>query len=272
MGFAGNTIDLIADYHIHTAYSCDAQTSMDEMCQAAIQAGIREVGFSDHYDLHPLEEFREHLDLGAWWDSFQMCKAKYEGQLILRAGVEVGEPHLFPEKVQALISNYPWDFILGSLHWVGDNSVFDSRSFEDPEDHVYRAYFEELMNLVTHGEFDILAHFDVIKRYGFEVYGPFYPERYEDLIRPILARLAANQRSLEINSATMRRSIDRPSPDRTIVRWFIEEGGQYLTLGSDAHLPQDIGFGFELMKSLVSEQGIQGLAQYSGRTPTLPPG
>ena len=253
------------DYHVHSHFSCDADSSMETMCLAAIKTGISELGFSDHFDLHPQEPFRDYLDLDSWWISLRACQEKFAGELIIRAGVEVGEPHRFPERVEALLKEHPWDFVLGSLHWVADICVFDHAFFKKDERATYLHYFAELERMVTRGEFDILAHFDVVKRYGFERYGEFQPEQYEESIRRILRRLAERELALELNTATLRRSILEPSPDATILAWFLEEGGRWITLGSDAHTPQDIGFGLASMKSLVLQTGYDGLARYELR-------
>jgi histidinol-phosphatase (PHP family) len=242
------------------------------MCQAAIRLGVTELGISDHYDLHPNETFVDYLDPDAWWQSFEVCKSRYADDLILRAGVEIGEPHLFPGEVGALITGvgalitgYPWDYVLGSLHWVDDICVFDRAFFRSDEYSTYLNYFTELERLVTAGQFDILAHFDVVKRYGFEHYGHFKPEQFEDLIRQILNSLAARECALEINTATLRRSIQTPSPDVTILEWFFEEGGRHITLGSDAHATQDVSFGLGQLRTQVRSAGYEGLTRFQQR-------
>jgi histidinol-phosphatase (PHP family) len=257
--------DIFQDYHVHSHFSSDSEASMETMCMAAIKAGIRELGFSDHVDLHPSEPFQDYLDLEAWWVSFEACEQKFAGELVLRAGVEVGEPHRFSQRVERLIQEHPWDFVLGSLHWVGDECVFDQAFFQQNERNSYLAYFRELEHLVHDGNFDILAHFDVVKRYGYEHYGEFLPEQYEEPIRRILRKLAERDLALEINTVTLRRSIQQPSPDVNILRWFLEEGGHYVTLGSDAHEPQDIGFDLGPMKNMVQSVGFSGLTRYETR-------
>jgi histidinol-phosphatase (PHP family) len=253
------------DYHVHTHFSCDAEASMERMCLAAIRVGVQELGFSDHFDLHPNEPFREYLDLESWWESYEVCKQKFSGELTLRAGVEVGEPHRYPRRVETLINAHPWDFVLGALHWVGDRCVFDHAFFEQDETSTYRQYFSELERMVDEGQFDILAHFDVVKRYGFEYFGEFQPKLYENRIRSILDHLVKRDLTLEINTSTLRRSIQQPSPNRIILTWFREQGGRSVTLGSDAHTPQDVGFGLRAMWDMVRSIRFDGVARYELR-------
>jgi histidinol-phosphatase (PHP family) len=237
----------------------------------AIESGLLELGITDHFDSHPLDPCTDHLDLEGWWNSFVMCREKFAGQLLLRAGIEVSEPHRYPERVAKLISNYPWDYILGSLHWVDDYCIFEAAYFEqDPED-AYQGYFDELYRLVDQADFDILAHADAVKRYGIEYYGDFRPKAYEDSIRRILRRLAERNLALEINTSTLRRSIDAPSPGATILQWFREEGGIYVTLGSDAHRPEEVSFRLRQMAKLVYDSGFRGVAQAELRKLILTP-
>lgn len=238
---------------------------MEDICHAAIAAGVEELGFTDHFDLHPHEPFPDYLDADAWWSSFETCQKMFADDLVLRAGVEIGEPHRFPDRVRDLLDQYPWDFVLGSLHWVGDICVFDQPYFGENPDTPYSLYFEELARMVAVGDFDILGHFDVVKRYGFEHYGDFQPERHEPTIRRILRLLAERSLAIEINTSTLRRSVQKPSPDLRILEWFREEGGQFVTLGSDAHTTQDVGFGLRSMKRMVATAGFEGLARYKNR-------
>jgi histidinol-phosphatase (PHP family) len=249
------------DYHVHSRFSCDAEASMESMCLAAIRAGVQELGFSDHFDLHPKDPFREYLDLDSWWESFEACKQKFSGELVLHAGVEISEPHRYPEHVEALINAHPWDYTLGALHWVGDKCIFDHGFYGRSETNAYIQYFSELERMVDEAQFDILAHFDVVKRYGFEYFGVFQPERYQNQIRSILDHLVKRDLALEINTATLRRSIHQPSPSRTILTWFREQGGRYVTLGSDAHTPQEVGFGLRAMRDVVRSTRFDGLAR-----------
>lgn len=257
------------DYHIHTSFSCDAEATMEAMCRAAMEAGIPEIGFSDHYELAPEDPCANHFRADAWWRAFERCRESFQGSLTLRAGLEVGEPHRFPRQVGRLLRDYPWDYCIGSLHWVDGRLVFDPQFFERPAAETYGAYFRELTQMVQDGEFDILGHMDIVKRYGFEAYGAYDPGPYESQIRDLLKKAAARDLAVEVNTATLRRSIQQTTPDRRLLRWFLEEGGRWVTLGSDAHAPELVGHGLGQAINQITSASFRDLARFDARHPLI---
>jgi histidinol-phosphatase (PHP family) len=259
------------DYHIHTDYSCDCKATMKEMCQAAIEFGIGEIGFCDHYDLMPEDPCYSFFQADAWWESLQRCRKDFQGSLTIRAGIELGEPHLFQDEIQEILENYPWDYSLGSVHWVGSKIVFDPAYFNAPAEVAYRTYFLELAKMATHANFDILAHMDVVKRYGFDIYGVYDPLQFEREIRDVLSICAKRGIAMEVNTAPLRRPIQQVSPSPIILSWFLEEGGRWVTLGSDAHLAEHVGFGLETAMSSLRSAGFEDLASFKSRNPSAIP-
>lgn len=241
---------------------------MVEMCRAAIAADIREIGFTEHLDLHPNDPDRDFFRPEEWWRELRSCRKEFQGTLTIRAGIELSEPHQHSEIIQRLLSRYPWDFTLGSLHWVGDGMIFDHNYFDLPEQDAYGRYFAELERMVSVGNFDILAHMDMVKRYGFEHYGEFDPTEYESQIRSILRTIAGKDIALEINTAPLRRLIKETSPSKQILRWFHEEGGKWITLGSDAHNASDVGYGLTQVMRDLRTIGFESIASYVQHRPS----
>jgi histidinol-phosphatase (PHP family) len=244
---------------------------MEEMCQAARSAGLLEIGFSEHFDLIPLDPCFAFFKADAWWEKLLHCRQTFEGQLVIKAGIEVGEPHRFLDDVDLLLADYPWDFCLGSVHWVGDELIFDKGYYQQTAQNAYRRYFAELLRMIQVGKCDIVAHADIVKRYGFDNYGEYRPQAYESEIRAVLKACAEVDMALEINTSTLRRPIKEPSPNKQIVSWFFEEGGRHITLGSDAHIPEDIAFGLDQIVAWLPETGFDHLTSYQDRQPQLVP-
>ena len=259
------------DYHIHTNFSCDCNASMISMCRAAINASISEIGFSDHFDLNPNDPCVGFFNAEKWWEELTLCQDEFSDVLSIRAGIEISEPHRFPKVIEELLQGYPWDYVLGALHWVGDELIFEEGYFNRQEEAAYDDYFSETLRMVETGMFDVLAHMDAVKRYGFENYGRFDPAKKEAEIRSILQTLARRNLALELNTVTLRRSVKETSPSKQILQWFFEAGGQRVTIGSDAHSPEDVGFGFEKALSIVQSSGFDYLTSFKKRKPKRSP-
>jgi histidinol-phosphatase (PHP family) len=256
-----------SDYHVHTHFSCDCQTPMEDMCRAALEKGLEEVGITEHFDLNPEDPCYRFFKAEEWWEELERCREVFGGSLIIRAGVELGEPHIHRKESHALLKAFDWDYSLGSLHWVDGIMIFDEAYFEQPASDAYGGYFCELLNLVQDGEFEILAHMDAVKRYGFDHFGAYDPLAFEAQIRAVLRACASTGKAIEINTSTLRRPIREPSPSSTIAGWFLEEGGKWITLGSDAHLPEHVGFGQQEMMRLMDSIHLDQLARFVRRQP-----
>jgi len=257
------------DYHLHSHYSCDCQSTMAEQCASAVAKGIPEIGISDHYDLIPLDECAGYFKLAEWAAEIDQVKAEFAERLILRAGIELGEPHIYQAETQALLQQYPFDYALGSLHWVGDEVVFDPAYFERPADEAFGLFFEELERMTRVGGFDVLSHFDVVVRRGLPIYGEYEPRRYEDTIRAVLKNCIERGIALDINSQGLRGRCQVLTPNVEVLKWYVELGGERVTLGSDAHNPADIGADLEAALDAARAAGLNYVTQFERREARL---
>ncbi len=257
------------DYHLHSNFSCDGKATLAEQCASAIAKGIPEIGLTEHYDLHPLESCRDWLRLDEWAIELDRCRAAFAGRLIIRAGIEIGEPHIFQAERQAIARRYPFDYLLGSLHFVGDVTVFDAAYFQRPADEAHRLYFEELERMTRVGGFDVLAHFDVQVRTAFNFYGEYDPRRYEAFIRPVLKNCIERGIALDINTKGLRSKSQRLMPGIEILTWYAEMGGERITLGSDAHRPHEIGLDLEVALNAARAAGLKYVTMFEQRQARL---
>lgn len=258
------------DYHIHSNFSCDCDFSMQHMCNGAIENGVREIGFTDHYDLHRNEECRNYLKLEPWIVELERVRAQFDGRLIIRASIELGEPHIFRKEVQAMLARYDFDYTLGSLHWVGDETIFDPQYFlsRSPKE-AFTLFFEELERMTRLGGFDILSHFDVIARTAHHVYGSYDPRHHEECIRPVLKNCIEHGIALDINTKGLRTKMGLLTPNEDILRWYVEMGGERVTLGSDAHDPHNVGTGCDDALRAAQAAGLKYLTYFEKRQAKL---
>jgi histidinol-phosphatase (PHP family) len=270
----------IADYHTHTRFSCDSDATMEAICRAALARGMREIAITDHADFEPLDPCHGYFRPGPYWEAIDRCRATFEGRLTIRAGVECGESHLYRQEVAALLSAHDYDFVLGSLHWVDSRPTFDGAFFDGLRlEEGLALYFDELAHLAALGEYDVLAHPDIIRRAIYRRFGPTELDLspYEPLVREVLRIVAERGKGLEVNTAYLRKGMGGPGPSVQVLRWFREEGGRIVTLGSDGHRPEHVGAGFDRALAMVREAGFERLTTFHRRTPTVaaekqPPG
>jgi histidinol-phosphatase (PHP family) len=254
------------DYHMHSRYSGDNETPMEEMCRASIARGIPEICFTEHFDVNPKEALRYQFPLDAWASELDRCRALFAKELTIRAGLELSEPHTDPEPVAQLLASYPFDLIIASVHWLGEEIIFDPAYFERrPADEAYRLYFAEVERMASVGGFDVLGHLDIAARIGFQVYGEYDPTHYEALIRPILANCIRHQIALDINASSIARPLGRLTPGIEILRWYVAMGGERVIFSSDAHRPEQVGKNIERSIAAAEAVGIRRTLRYMGR-------
>src|SRR5260221_4571681 len=175
----------VIDYHVHTDTSLDCKTPMAIMCMNALQVGVTEIAFTDHLNHHLLDMDLGYYNPDRYFDEITRCRANFP-TLTIRAAVELGEPHRAKKHILSIIERYPYDLVLGSLHWVGNESMFNPNYFRSRTPEVaYGTYFAELVTMIRHGGFDILAHMDVPKRVGADVYNGYDASLFEDGIREV---------------------------------------------------------------------------------------
>ncbi len=261
------------DYHIHTSFSPDSPTDPEEYCQRAVELGIPEIGFSEHWDVNPYEDssVTHFLQPEPWWQEITRLRNLFAGRLVLRAGIEVGEPHVYLAETASMLSTLPFDYVLGSVHFVGEHMMFDERYFRShPADEIYLSYLAELEKMVRVADLDIVAHFDIPARTAKPILG-YDIARYEQPTRAVLQLVIDRHLALDVNVSGLRKPAANLMPDPLILKWYYEMGGKYLTLGSDAHSLDQLGLNLDQAVQAIRSAGYTHLARYEKRSPSLIP-
>ncbi|WP_328988486.1 histidinol-phosphatase HisJ family protein [Kribbella sp. NBC_01245] len=262
-------MELPADGHVHSEWSWDADLgAMDATCARAVALGLSVVAFTEHVDFTPFragflaEKFAHlvvdgtliapELDLAGYLESIEKCRAKYPDLRIL-TGMEVGQPHRHVSEVADLLAKGTFDRVIGSLHCLPDGDEY-AEPWElfphHPADAVFREYLLEIPRMVSGSDaFNVFGHIDYPVRSWPDALRPFDPYAFEDEFRQALKALADGERALEINT--------RLPLDATILAWWREEGGQRVTFGSDAHLPQALGAGLADAAAMAEAHGFR---------------
>jgi histidinol-phosphatase (PHP family) len=239
---------------------------MAAVCEAAIARGMCEIALVDHADFGP-EDPPGYFRPVEYLAAIERCRARYGSQLAIRAGVEVGEPHIFTQEVEAVLAAGEFDVVLGSAHYAdGLQAAWKPLFFEQPLRQAYEAYFRQVVRLAAEGDWDVLGHLDLVKRDAHRFGKPYDgPEPYADMIRAALRSVVERGKGIEINTSPLYRGMSETCPALRILRWYRELGGEILTFGSDAHTPDKVGACFDVALDMARSVGFTRLAQFERR-------
>jgi histidinol-phosphatase (PHP family) len=160
-----------------------------------------------------------------------------------------------------------FDIVIGSAHYAqGMRAAWFEDYFDQPLQDAYEAYFEQVVDLAQSGDFDVLAHIDLVKRDARKFGKPYDgPGPYRGRIRAALKALIERGKGIEINTSPLRRGQPEPCPSMQVLRWFRELGGEILTLGSDAHTPAAVGSDIDVALDMARAAGFTRLATFRHR-------
>jgi histidinol-phosphatase (PHP family) len=258
------------DYHMHSRFSSDGQATIPEMCEAAIRAGLREICLTEHVDWIPWDKTRDFFNPAAYVPVALEYKNRYEGRLTIRVGLEISEPHLVSDQIKILLASWPIDFVLGSAHWIDQSGVYFTELYQvHSVDEIEREYFKRVLELVRDGEFDSLGHLDLVKRYRPIELGPFDAAPHREIIHEILRILVSRDKAFEVNTSPLRRGLDSTCPGLEVLKWYRDLGGEKLTIGSDAHNPEQIATGFDTALEMLRAAGFKRIVRFERRQPEL---
>ncbi len=268
----------LCDVHSHTRLSPDCGASLADMVEAAVRAGLAELCVTDHCDL--LDEYGTPVAFFDWAASlaqFHAVKEQIGSRLILRLGLELGSAVFSPEAARNILrqGREDTDFVLGSLHnFIGteQNMDFyrgDYRSRPDLAAAAMENALDSTWKLVTCFPdcYDSLAHITYPLRYAAEAGRQLAIGTYEERVRAIFTQVAQTGHALEVNTHAGR-ELQGWLP---ILKWFRESGGEFVTLGSDAHRPESVSRGIPEACSLLLQAGFRSVTTFAGRQPVLHP-
>lgn len=264
---------MVIDYHMHLEQGQFTLPWLMEFLAYARQRGVDEIGVTEHayrfIQAHGLLDNewarqQESADLDEYVGL--ILEAKSLGHPV-KLGIEVDYVPGKEAEIAAFLEGYPWDFVLGSVHWLGDWGIdLDPSTWHGRDiDRVYEDYYRTVRLAAQSGLFDIMSHLDLVKIFGFRPQGDV-----SAAVSAALDAVAAAGISIEVSSAGLRKPVGEIYPHRHILREAFRRGIT-VTLASDAHTPEHVGFAFPELMRHVRSAGYSGLARYAGRRRQLTP-
>jgi histidinol-phosphatase (PHP family) len=254
------------DYHLHTAVTIDGNMSESEACERSLAIGIQEIAFTNHVMLNQPDYQISPASFLHHWENINDCKERYP-QLQIRLGIEMDYYPNRESEIETKIKDYerlmgrPFDLVLGSVHDIRggffSNKMHAVGFFKDRNIvSIYHEYFELLTQAVQSHLFDIIAHPDLIKKYTHELTPPVPFNSYKSSVESFITALIKFGVGIEINSKGLKRPVKEPYPSMEFLELYLSRTrtigtDPIITLGSDAHRVDELGFGIlEMTESL----------------------
>ena len=285
------------DYHLHLWPHSESSVSfqLDQIaayCEEAARHGVTEVAITEHacrfvdvlsavgpfwerwgheptspvlaeyLDFHARNSLERYVELAQ--------SAKDQG-LPVKIGLEVDYYEDQMDVVSTLLAQYPFDVLIGSIHWLGtwqfddvDNEVHMHEWTVRDLDRCWADYARAIDELCAAEAVDVLAHPDLIKVAG---HFPSDPAEFWDQMADSAARAGV---SMECSSAGWKKPVAEQYPARGFLDRLVARGLTFTT-ASDAHHLERVGERASDLAELLESCGVHELATYSGRQRQMTP-
>ncbi|HUS17171.1 MAG TPA: histidinol-phosphatase HisJ family protein [Chloroflexia bacterium] len=263
------TLAGLHDYHMHS-YLCGHGVGVPaEYAAHAANLGLDEIGFSEHVPMYWLPGRDPDPELAMTADElplyFELVEAARRAvpDMPIHLGLEADYIPGHEATLAGILAAHPWDYVYGSVHFLGTWGMDDARYVEEFErrdiDAVYEEYFGLVEAAARSGMFDIMAHLDLVKKFGHRATGDL-----RGLYAQVARTMAASEVCVEVNSAGLRKPVGEIYPHIDLLR-ALYVAGVPVTLGSDAHQPDHVGADFATSLRLLREVGYQRVVRFANR-------
>jgi histidinol-phosphatase (PHP family) len=272
---------VLTDYHLHlrpddleaSAEDHFTDENVDRYLAAAEEHGIQELGVSEH-----VYRFSQALDV--WDHSFWReqatddldAYAEFVRTTPLRLGIEADFIPGSEDKLANLLDARDFDYVVGSVHFLGNRAVdhegYDVWEADGDPDRVWGRYFETLAEAVRTGLFDILAHPDLVKVWGSGRPVPDRDPRFH--YEPAVEAISEAGIAVEVSTAGLRKPVAEIYPSRAFAEMCVEAGAEF-ALSSDAHVPEQVGYGYDEAMDFLGGLGVERICVFERRRRRVEP-
>ena len=256
------------DQHMHCNFSGDSDALPEDMIKAGIAHGLSGICFTDHLDYdYPEEPNIFLLDFDNYFKVLFDLREKYADKISVNIGIELGLQIQAAGQNLAVAEKYPFDFIIGSSHVVNHMDPYYPEFFAGrDEDAAYMEYFESVLeNINSDVDFDVYGHIDYVVRYGPNKNAFYTYEKFKDIIDEILTQLISKGKGIEVNTGGFKYGLGHPNPTEDIIRRYRELGGEIITMGADAHVPEYVAYEFDNTAQIIKNCGFKYYTVFKNR-------
>lgn len=256
------------DFHIHSEHSIDSKASMESMVKSAINKDLKSICFTDHVNF---DSTSLKIDIGFreadYFRNIKQVKYKYANVIEILSGVEIGmQPHLF-EKYNKFIEKNPFDFVIMSIHSINktdlekDGFLSNLKAIEILE----KYYNDMLLCIKNYKNFDVLGIFDCIDKHFLNSSKIPNYEEYYTFVSEILKLLIKNEKGIELNTGGIISNPEYFHPKIEILNLYKELGGEIITIGSNAHKPENVGYEYRAAEKMLKDLGFKYMHIFKDR-------
>lgn len=258
---------MMIDLHLHTSRCGHAEGEVPAYVDAARTAGLEVIAFTDHLPLpaHLNENGTYAMgsdELGAYVaDVLSVARLHREPHVLL--GIEADWLPGHTAETARVLASHPFDLVLGSVHFL-DRWVFDDPDLIEEWDGrdvraVWERYFSTVAEAAESGLFDVMAHVDLIKKFGHRPVGSV-GDLYDELAAALLRAGVA----VEVSSAGLRKPCGELYPGDDLLATLCRAGVP-VTTGSDAHRPAEVGLGLDAVREALARAGYRKVVYFEQR-------
>lgn len=257
------------DTHMHCNFSGDSTADPEKMILSAIEKHLNGICFTDHIDYDYPGPTPFHFDPIKYFETLKPLSEKYKNDIQIHIGVELGLQPQLKQRYDEFLAMGDFDQVIASSHVVhGFDPYYPEYYIGKTEDEAYLEYFEStLENIRIFDNFDVYGHIDYVVRYGPTKNANYSYRKFQDIIDEILKELIAKGKGIEINMAGFKYGLNHPHPTEEILKRYRELGGEILTLGSDAHAPEQIAFDYDRLSGILKDAGFTRYTVFQKRKP-----
>lgn len=252
------------DYHIHTSLCNHARGRMEDYVLKAIERGLSEICFMDHLTLigEGSANTMSPKEVPLYFYAIQRLKDKYKKKLAIRSGLEVDFEESMIDQITKITQKYNFDAIGGSVHFSEGLNLASRKSREKvmagDAVSICRSYIDKLGRMLDFDFFDIICHIDLPKKFMGKAFS-IYPD-----IIPVLVKAADKKKAVEINTSGFYQPCAEFYPELPILE-ECNKIGVAITLGSDAHSPEETGRDINLALEMAKNAGYSEICAFRNR-------
>ncbi len=262
------------DCHVHSKFSTDGEMTPEQACEKAIAIGLDGLTFTDHLDFdYPGADSFTNIDFAEYSSYMDALRENYKEKLLVFKGIEVGvQPHVLEESLKT-VGSVNFDYVLASVHIIDGidpyyREYYKGKSIKE----AYELYLQKILyTIVNFEDFDNLGHMEYIIRYaGYDDRTLRY-NNHTEIFDQILKEIIVRGKGFEINTGSFR---DKPGIvtaqyDAAVLKRYRELGGEIISLASDAHNTNYLGYKFDYFKDMLLDCGFTHVAHFEKRKPVF---